>query len=525
MLPEGDEEAQTFRTAFWQRLVRDPSTYELTRFAVLRSLGFVYFAAFASLALQLEPLFGVRGLLPIASFLRAERADLGFSAFWRIPTVFWLGASDAALLGAAVIGIGLALAVMAGVTNAIVQLALWTLYASFVHVGQIFYGYGWELQLLETGLLAVFLSPLKTFRPFPEAPAPRPVVWLLRWLVFRVMVGSALIKLRGDSCWRDLTCLDYHFETQPNPNPASAFFHHAPHAFHVAGVLFTHFVELVVPWFAFGPRRVRHVAGALLVALQVTLIVSGNLSFLNWLTIVPALACFDDSAFARWLPPARRAAWLARFASLVPSRKQVRTARGFAVVVAMLSVAPVINLASCDQEMNGAFDPLDIVNTYGAFGSVDRERYEVLLEGTSDPNPEDAQWQEYELPCMPGDPHRRPCFVTPFQPRLDWQMWFVGNGVAQGEAFEREPWLVHLVWQLLQGEPGPKHLLAYDPFPHAPPRFLRAILWRYKFAPAHSGVYWTRERLGNVTPPLSRDHRGLGDYARAYGWADAPRDD
>ena len=324
-----------------------------------------------------------------------------------------------------------------GATNAVVLFALWVLYLSFVHVGQIFYGYGWETQLLETGFLAAFLCPVRSMRPFPRSATPKIVIWLLRWLVFRVMLGAALIKLRNDPCWRDLTCLDHHFETQPNPNPLSWAFHLAPHGVHAAGVLFNHFVELVVPWFVVGPRRLRHAAGALLVGYQGVLIASGNLSFLNYLTIVPALAYFDDTALVRLLPRDRR--WrdelLARLAALAPSRSQRRASQGLAAVVGLLSVGPVVNIASCDQAMNRSFDPLDLVNTYGAFGSVDRERHEVILEGTRDPEPDErAHWEEYALPCMPGDPRRRPCLIAPYHYRLDWQMWFVGNDAARGGA-------------------------------------------------------------------------------------------
>jgi hypothetical protein len=298
--------------------------------------------------------------------------------------------------------------------------------------------------------------------------------------------------------------------------------HHAPHAVHAAGVLFNHFVELVVPWFAFGFRRWRHAAGVLLIAFQAFLIVSGNLSFLNWLTIVPAIACFDDTAFASVL--GRWASWrkrlLDRFEKLRPSLAQTRATKVLAVVVAVLSVGPVMNLASCNQSMNRSFDPLDIVNTYGAFGSVDRERYEVILEGTADAVPDPTtRWEEYELPCMPGDPKRRPCIITPYHYRLDWQMWFVGNGAARGEPIEDEPWLIHLVWQLLQGETTPKSLFARDPFPAEPPRWVRAGLWKYRFTRSREdGAWWTREYVDEYLRPLSLDDPGLREYVRAYGW-------
>jgi hypothetical protein len=512
-----------FRTAWWQRLLAEASTYELTRFAILRLLSLVYFVAFLILALQYGALLGPRGLLPIGSFLRMVHQGLGAEAYWRFPTIFWISDSEGFVRAAYVAGLVLSVAALGGVTNAFVQIALWILYMSFVHVGQIFYGYGWEIQLLETGFLSVFLCPVRSARPLPTTAAPKIVIWLFRWLIFRIMVGAALIKLRGDECWRDLTCLDYHFETQPNPNPLAWSMHHAPHAVHAAGVLFNHFAELIAPWFAFGFRRWRHAAGLALVAFQVFLILSGNLSFLNWLTIVPALACFDDTALAR-LVPGRFAAWrdalLSRFELLSTSRHQKIASIVLGLVVLVLSAGPVINLFSSRQAMNRSFDPFDLVNTYGAFGGVDQDRHEVILEGTSDAVPDDsAHWQEYELPCQPGDVRRRPCIVSPYHYRLDWQMWFVGNGAWRGEDIEQEPWLVHLVWQLLQGDPTPKSLLAHDPFPDTPPRWIRAGIWQYRFTQSRDdGAWWTRERVGEYLNPLSLESRPLRAYVSAFGW-------
>ena len=523
-----DDDLHRFRTAWWQRgaaraaaSYADGSTYELTRFAVLRLLALVYLVAFVSLALQMDPLLGSDGLLPIADYLPRLRAHFGPVVYWKVPSLLWLGSSDGAMHLLCWTGIALSAAALVGVTNALVQLALWAIYMSFVHVGQIFYGYGWEIQLLETGFLAVLLCPARGVTPLPQTRAPVLVVWLLRWLVFRVMLGAALIKLRNDPCWRDLSCLDYHFETQPNPNPLAWWAHHAPHGVHALGVLFNHACELVVPWFAFGPRRWRHAAGALLVVFQLTLIASGNLSFLNWLTIVPALACFDDTAFARLVPRRWRAGLVERLAARTRSIAHDRIALGFTVVVGLLSVAPVVNLLSPDQVMNTSFDfdPLDLVNTYGAFGTVDRERYEVVLEGTRDAPDESARWQEYELPCMPGDVRRRPCVVTPYHHRLDWQMWFAGNDAARGDAIERQPWLVHLVWQLLEGDRTPEPLFARDPFPTVPPRWVRMGIWRYRFSSSRaSGDWWERERVGEYLRPVSRDDAELREYVARRGW-------
>jgi hypothetical protein len=531
--PHGEPERldlERFRTAWWQRLLREPASYEIARFAVLRLLAFVYLVAFASLAAQLEPLLGARGLLPAARFLEHAHAQLGSDAYWRVPTLFWLGCSDGAMRALCLAGLVLSAAALAGVTHGAVQLALWALYASFVHVGQIFYGYGWELQLLETGMITVFLAPWPVTPPWrgagpvPQRRVPPVPMWLLRWLVFRVMLGAGLIKLRGDPCWRELTCLDTHFETQPNPNPLSFWFHHAPHAVHVAGVLFTHLAEVVAPWFVFAFRPARRAAGAVIVAFQLTLIASGNYSFFNWVTIVPALACFDDALLARALPQRARAWVLARIEALVPAGAVHRGVTiAYGLLVAVLSIAPIVNLASPRQDMNTNYDPLALVNTYGAFGSIDRERYELILEGTADdlPGP-GSTWREYALPCMPGDPARRPCLVSPYQHRLDWQMWFAGIYAHRGATIGQQPWLVHLVWQLLRGEPGPKRLLESDPFPGAPPRAIRVGIWRYVFAPLGAREYWTRWRVGEFLPPVTMSEPALRSYVREYDWPDAP---
>jgi hypothetical protein len=277
-------------------MVSPPTTYWLTRFAILRLLGLVYAVAFLVAANQILPLIGSDGLLPVGAFLGRVSEALGSTgaAFVRLPSIFWLVHSDGALLAAAWTGFALSCAVAAGYANALMLAILWALYLSFVHVGQDWYGYGWEFQLLETGFLAIFLCPLLDARPFPGREPSVAVIWMFRWLIFRIMLGAGLIKMRGDASWRDLSALYYYFETQPIPNALSRWFHFLPRWWLEGGVLLNHVAELVAPWFVFGPRRARHVAGAVIILFQAVLIVSGNLSFLNWLTHVPALACFDD---------------------------------------------------------------------------------------------------------------------------------------------------------------------------------------------------------------------------------------
>jgi hypothetical protein len=518
--PDREDDVASFHDHPLRRFLGPPVTYVFTRFVFLRLLGLVYFVAFFSAVRQIRPLVGPRGLLPASAFLAQVVAEAGSrgEAFRQLPTLFWwTGASDAALAAVCWAGTLISIAVVLGVTNAIVQLALWALYLSLVQIGQIFYGYGWEFQLLETGVLAVFLCPVRSAGPFRASPPPVAVIWLLRWLVFRIMLGAGLIKLRGDPCWRDLTCLVYHYETQPVPGPLSYYLHRLPRAAHEGGVLFNHLVELIVPWFAFWPRRGRHVAGVLLVAFQVTLIVSGNLSFLNWLTIAPAIACFDDGALERLFPARLRARVIAEAEGAVPSKVQRGVSWAFAAVVLVLSVDPVMNLLSPSQAMNASFDRLHLVNTYGAFGSVGRERYEVILEGTSDTRLSEAtQWLEYEFPCKPGDVRRRPCVITPYHYRLDWQMWF-----AALTGYRQQPWLIHLVDQLLRGDKTAAPLLARDPFPDRPPAYIRAELYRYEFTRSGEGdgAWWKRTRAGEYLRPLSADDPSLRSFVSAYGWA------
>ncbi|XP_052629437.1 lipase maturation factor 1 isoform X1 [Harpia harpyja] len=296
---------------------------------------------------------------------------------------------------------------------------------------------GWESQLLETGFLGIFLCPLWTLSRLPRHTPPSSIViWGFRWLIFRIMLGAGLIKIRGDRCWRELTCMDYHYETQPVPNPIAYFMHRSPWWFHQFETLVNHFIELVVPFFLFLGRRMCVVHGLLQILFQVLLIVSGNLSFLNWLTIVPSIACFDDSSLG-FLFSSRRGGVKERVAEM-----QLKEAAGeqlplgcyvrkvvnisFGLLIAYLSIPVVLNLLNSRQVMNTSFNPLRIVNTYGAFGSITKERTEVVLQGTSslDPNDPAAVWEEYDFKCKPGDLKRRPCFISPYHYRLDWLMWF-----------------------------------------------------------------------------------------------------
>ncbi len=490
-------------------------TYWLTRFAILRLLGLVYFIAFLVYVNQSPGLLGSHGLTPVGDYLHRVESFLGSrtEGFLRAPSIFWWSSSDPFLQRVGWVGVLLSLMVLLGYANVLNLFLLWFLYLSIVHVGQDWYEFGWEIQLLETGFLAIFLCPLLDGRPFPPRPPPRIPIWLFRFLAFRIMLGAGLIKLRGDSCWRDLTCLAYHYETQPIPNPLSSVLHFMPLWFHKLGALFNDLCELVAPFFVFGPRRLRHIAGVLLVSFQILLILSGNLAFLNWLTIVPALACFDDSFWRALLPrgvlePARKASG-AGF-----HRFQQVSSTALLIVVAYLGVYPVANLVSSRQVMNTSFNPLHLVNTYGAFGSVGRERTELVFEGTDDPVPDDgARWREYEFPCKPTGLERRPCVITPYHYRLDWLLWFAAMSRP-----EQYPWTLHLVRKLLENDPATLQLVEENPFPDAPPRFVRVELYRYRFAPPGNAAWWTREKISPWLPPLSRDDPRLLEFLKSRNW-------
>ncbi len=495
-------------TRSWLRRLEPPdSSYEIARTVFLRSLGFIYFVAFLSLNRQVLALIGADGILPAKLFLdRVHQAmeSSTFDCFLQLPSLFWLNRDDAFLLACSYAGLILSILIMLGATNALLMLAQWFLYLSFVQIGQIFYGYGWESMTLEAGFLAIFLCPVSSIGPFPQHhPAPKVIFWFYRWMLFRVMFGAGMIKIRGDECWRNLTCLVYHYETQPIPNPLSWYLHQMPVWFHQGGCLFNHFVELIVPWFYFAPRRLRHIAGLFTIVFQTILILSGNLSFLNWLTIVIAIPCFDDAAFSRIGFRIRP-----RPGAASASRKYMLAA--LSLLLIWLSTEPARNMMSSGQVMNTSFDRLYILNTYGAFGSVTRTRYEIIIEGSDDA----VHWKEYEFLAKPGDPKRAPPWIAPYQSRIDWQMWF-----AAMSDYQNNPWFVHFVYKLLVGDHAVLNLLKTNPFPTAPPRLIRADLYEYHFSKDHAGgAWWNRKRVGTYLRTVWKDSPDLQYYLREYGW-------
>ena len=465
-----------FATDFW-----------LTRLCFQRALGCIYLIAFLNAANQFIPLLGERGLQPVRLFLRRVR-------FRHAPSLFWINCSDPCMIGAIWCGIVLSIFAVAGwsesfglIVSMLSWALLWMIYLSLVNVGQTFYSFGWETMLAETGFLAIFLGSSDT-------RAPVVVMWLIVWVLFRTMFGAGMIKLRSDPCWRDLTCLFYHYETQPLPNPLSWYLHHSPRWAHKAGVLFTHFAQLVVPWFYFAPAPLCYRAGALTILFQVTLIISGNLSWLNYITIVLCIPCFDDRFLARVIHVSSRVDGTTNM-----SLPHAIAVGALTVIVLALSWRPARNLFSRRQLMNASFEPLHLVNTYGAFGAVTRERFEVVIKGT-DAETLDAntEWRDYEFKGKPGEVNRRPCIVSPYHWRLDWQMWFAAMSRP-----EFHPWIFVLIQRLLEGEKRILRLFEHNPFPNAPPKFIRADWYRYQFTKPGNRGWWTRTYSGEYLPPIT----------------------
>lgn len=476
--------------------------YWLTRLIFQRALAGVYLIAFLIAFNQARPLIGERGLLPAKLFLRDSNLK-----FWDAPSLFWFNSSDRALFLLALLGVGLSLFALSGwseklglVVSMGTWLILWAVYLSFVNVGQTFWGFGWETLLLETGFLAIFFGSA-------NVEPPVVVIWLLRWLLFRVMFGAGLIKMRGDPCWRDLTCMFYHYETQPLPNPLSWYFHQLPAWLHKAETAFTHFVELVIPFAYFAPVPFRWVAGIVTILFQATLILSGNLSWLNYITIVICIACFDDAFFAKFLPVAS-----GRNLEHMPWY-HYGVIGLLVLLIGWLSIKPARNLFARRQMMNASFDPLHLVNTYGAFGSITRTRYEVIIEGSNDKSP-GATWLEYHFKGKPGDVTITPPIVSPYHYKLDWQMWF-----AAMSSYDHHPWILNLVAKLLQNDNAILGLMAANPFAQEPPKYIRAELYEYHFSEnSGDGTWWKRQRVESYLPPLSLDDKAFRSLLLNQGW-------
>lgn len=461
----------------------------LARFLIERGLAAVYVIAFVVAARQFPALCGERGLEPATELL-------GFVPFRRAPSLFHWRYSDRLLRTVAWTGAVLSAALLIGLGDVVpLPLAmvgwfvLWLLYLSIVNVGGTFYGFGWESQLLEMGFLAIFLGNAATAPPFL-------VLLLFRWVAFRIEFGAGLIKLRGDPCWRDLTCMEYHHETQPLPNPLSWYAHRAPRLFHRLEAIGNFGAQLVLPFGLFLPQPFATVAAVLMIGTQLYLITTGNYSWLNWITILAIVAGLSDTVVRGVLPgfpfPALGGDWPIWYTGAV---------LGITALVAILSYWPVRNLLSSRQAMNASFNPFHLVNTYGAFGSVTRRRFEVVVEGSAADEPDEQAWREYGFKAKPGQLDRVPRQIAPYHLRLDWLMWFIPLSPAYaGE------WFTRFLVRLLEADRPTLRLLRSDPFGGSPPRYVRARLFHYRFTTwqerRETGAWWVRTLVAELVPPV-----------------------
>ena len=485
-----------------------------TRRLFLRLLGAVYFVAFASLAVQITGLVGEHGIMPAGPYLDWAHSIYGAGAWRLLPTVFWLGASDGALKLAAWGGAMLSLLLIFGVAPLATLVLLWVLYLSLSVVGQDFLNFQWDALLLEAGLLAVLWAPAVRLLGRRERAPSELARFLLVFLLFKLMFLSGATKLlSGDPTWRQLTALDYHFETQPLPPRTAWYAQHLPEGAHRALTLFTLVGELVVPWLLLVPARLRAVrAGAAItiILLQIGIEATGNFGYFNLLTITLCVAALDDRALARLRP--------SRAATEPPDRPTVRppdrpssdrlTVRIAAPVLLLLSGLSFVReiaytipdgsgmrlLPGWGQRVLVWVAPFRAINGYGLFRVMTTERPELVIEGSSD----GTVWKAYDFRYKPGDVNRRPGFVAPFHPRLDWQLWFAALDLTGSIG-----WLETLGERLRTGTPEVVGLLGRNPFPTAPPRFVRAVLYDYRFSTpeerGRTGAWWVREMRGTIS--------------------------
>ena len=494
----------------WGRHFERPS-FSLCSWFFLRLLGVTYFFAFLSLSGQILGLVGRNGILPAHEFLALVGPRLGWERYWFFPTLAWLSSSDRALRLISAGGIIASLLLVIDIAPVLVSALLWVLYLSLVTVGQDFLAFQWDNLLLEAGFLAILLAPWH-LRPHNPAKIEPPKIprWLLWFLLFHLMLSSGVVKLTsGDPTWRHLTALKYHYYTQPLPTPLAWYVHLGPDWFQHASVVFMFCIELAVPFFIFAPRLWRFAAGGALILFQLLIALTGNYAFFNLLTVGLCVLLFDDAWLARFFPRA----WVER--TRVENSKSRRpslrrwVSAPIAVIILAAGFLQLALLFSTQRLPATAFqllsdlEPVRIVNGYGLFAVMTTTRPEIIIEGSDD----GETWHAYEFKFKPGDPRRAPRWVEPFQPRLDWQMWFAALG-----DYRSSPWFSNLMLRLLEGSPEVLALLQRNPFPHGPPKYVRAVVFDYEFTSwserRKRGEWWRRRMLGEYFPVVSLKEGG-----------------
>src|SRR5688572_10022431 len=502
--------ASFFTRLFWGKDVRSPTYFESRRWFV-RSLGGIYLIAFVSLWLQVEALIGESGISPVGQYLQLAREHLGANAPFLLPTFCWINSSDAFLHFLCGAGAMVSVLLMAGLAPVLSLILLFLLYLSLTIAGQTFLSFQWDILLLEAGFLAIFFAPLRwRMTRESEAPFSRAGFFLLKLLLFKLMLMSGVVKLTsGDESWWNLTALDYHYWTQPLPTVIGWWADQHPIWFKKFSVAFCLFVEIIVPFFIWTPRRLRHIAAGLLIFLQIVIAATGNYCFFNLLTIALCLLLFDDAFWS----------WKVGRDSVEPQRvitsgsTESRPTKSLPALVVLIITLPINAMLIFSAfkprtewpgpiaALHSYIEPLRISNGYGLFRVMTKSRPEIIVEGSAD----GVEWLAYEFRWKPGALDQMPPWVAPHQPRLDWQMWFA----ALGE-YRRNPWFVSFLERLLRNQPEVTRLVAHNPFPENPPRYVRARLYEYRFTnPAErraDGAWWKREARRDYLPAVSLEN-------------------
>ena len=466
----------------------------------LRGLGCIYLIAFLSLWVQIHGLIGSNGISPAEQYLEAVRQQIGTEGYYLVPTLFWLNPSDIFLHFLCAGGVLLSLVLIVGFFPTFTLAGLWVFYLSLVTVGQAFLSFQWDVLLLEAGFLAIFFAPLQLRETFTRASQPSTAfLWLLRWLLFRLIFASGYVKLASDEVWRNLTALNFHYETQPLPTSLGWYAHQLPEWFQKVSVIGMFAAELVVPFLIFAPRRLRTAGCIGLVGLQMLIILTGNYCFFNLLTLALCLLLIDDVTWKGLLT--KRFMPAIRFIEQPPRRYKRICIAIVATLLLLLSGIRFTGQLFRDARFPDVawIAPFRSVNTYGLFADMTESRPEIIVEGSNDR----ITWETYQFRWKPGDLTVAPKWVAPHQPRLDWQMWFAA---LQG-SYQRTPWFLNFMGALLQGKPKVLQLLADNPFPDTPPRYIRATLYDYRFTDLATkrseGTWWHREWKSIYCPAIS----------------------
>ena len=483
----------------------------IPRWLFLRALGLIYLSAFGSLAVQVRGLIGPNGILPADQYLPLVAQSLKSSRFWFAPTLLWFSASSQMVLGLCIVGILAAVLVVFNVWPRAMLLVCVVCYLSFVSAAQDFSGYQSDGMLLEAGFIALFFAPPGLRPGWGETrPPSRASLFLLQWEWFRIYFESGMVKLAShDPQWRNFTAMDEYYQNGPLPTWIGWYVQHLPHWFHAGTVYATLALELGLVWMLFMPRRWRIVCFFIVTPWEIGVILTANYTFLNYLVLCLGVLLLDDGCLERFVP----GKWKRPTAAVAEGSESAWASLRVAAVGVMLSwifyvttaemlwiVFPALPLPRAPVAL---LEPFRIANQYGLFAVMTRGRYEIEFQGSDD----GEHWTAYPFRYKPQYLNKPAGIYAPHQPRLDWNLWFASLG-----SWREYPIVAGTEERLLENQRDVLALFAGNPFPDAPPKMIRVVLWQYWFTSMQEkrsqGVWWRREYLGLYGPTLTRTADG-----------------